>query len=45
VASGRHADQGDRRDAAIAITAGDASLAIFTAFVGKLGMKLEDVQA
>jgi hypothetical protein len=27
------------RDAAIAITAGDASLAIFTAFVGKLGMK------
>ena len=28
----------------IAITAGDASLAIFTAFLGKLGMKLEDVQ-
>jgi len=28
----------------IAITAGDASLAIFTAFMGKLGMKLEDVQ-
>jgi NitT/TauT family transport system substrate-binding protein len=27
----------------IAITAGDASLAIFTAFMGKLGMKLEDV--
>jgi NitT/TauT family transport system substrate-binding protein len=28
----------------IAITSGDASLAIFTAFMGKLGMKLEDVQ-
>ena len=28
----------------IAITAGDASLAIFTAFMGKLGMKLEDVK-
>ena len=28
----------------IAITAGDASLAIFTAFMGKLGMKVEDVQ-
>lgn len=28
----------------IAITAGDASLTIFTAFMGKLGMKLEDVQ-
>jgi NitT/TauT family transport system substrate-binding protein len=28
----------------IAITAGDASLAIFTAFMGKLNMKLEDVQ-
>jgi ABC-type nitrate/sulfonate/bicarbonate transport system substrate-binding protein len=28
----------------IAITAGDASLAIFTAFMGKLGMKLDDVQ-
>jgi NitT/TauT family transport system substrate-binding protein len=28
----------------IAITAGDASPAIFTAFIGKLGMKLEDVQ-
>src|SRR3954453_2160423 len=28
----------------IAITAGDASLAIFTAFLGKLGMKVEDVQ-
>ena len=27
----------------IAITAGDASLAIFTAFMGKLGMKVEDV--
>src|SRR6476659_1235690 len=27
----------------IAITAGDASLAIFTAFMGKLNMKLEDV--
>jgi NitT/TauT family transport system substrate-binding protein len=27
----------------IAITAGDASLAIFTAFMGKLGMKLDDV--
>jgi NitT/TauT family transport system substrate-binding protein len=27
----------------IAITAGDASLAIFTAFMGKIGMKLEDV--
>ena len=28
----------------IAVTAGDASLAIFTAFMGKLGMKVEDVQ-
>src|SRR2546427_9283517 len=28
----------------IAITAGKASLAIFSAFMGKLGMKLEDVQ-
>ena len=28
----------------IAITAGDASLSIFTAFMGKLGMKVEDVQ-
>ena len=28
----------------IAITQGDASLAIFTAFLGKEGMKLEDVQ-
>src|SRR4051812_32500363 len=28
----------------IAITSGDASLAIFTAFMGKLGMKVEDVQ-
>jgi len=28
----------------IAITAGDASLAIFTAFMGKIGMKVEDVQ-
>jgi len=28
----------------IAITAGDASLAIFTAFMGKLGMTVEDVQ-
>src|SRR5438046_8460172 len=28
----------------IAITAGDASLAIFTAFMGTLGMKLEDGQ-
>jgi NitT/TauT family transport system substrate-binding protein len=28
----------------IAITAGDASLAIFTAFMGKLNMKLSDVQ-
>jgi NitT/TauT family transport system substrate-binding protein len=28
----------------VAITAGDASLAIFTAFMGKLGMKLDDVQ-
>src|SRR5437016_1119597 len=28
----------------IAITAGDASLAIFTAFMGKLGMQLEDVK-
>ncbi len=28
----------------IAITAGDARLAIFTAFMGKLGMKVEDVQ-
>lgn len=28
----------------VAITAGDASLAIFTAFMGKLGMKVDDVQ-
>jgi NitT/TauT family transport system substrate-binding protein len=28
----------------IAITAGDASLAIFTAFMGKLNMKVDDVQ-
>lgn len=28
----------------IAITAGDASLAIFTAFMGRSGMKVEDVQ-
>jgi NitT/TauT family transport system substrate-binding protein len=28
----------------IAITAGDASLAIFTAFMGKIGMKVEDVK-
>jgi NitT/TauT family transport system substrate-binding protein len=28
----------------IAITAGDASLAIFTAFMGKLGMNVEDVK-
>lgn len=28
----------------IAMTAGDASLTIFTAFMGKLGMKVEDVQ-
>ncbi len=28
----------------IALTAGDASLTIFTAFMGKVGMKLEDVQ-
>src|SRR5882724_1829250 len=28
----------------IAITAGDASLAIFTAFMGKLGMKVDDVK-
>jgi NitT/TauT family transport system substrate-binding protein len=32
------------KDSRIAITAGDASLAIFTAFMGKLGMKVEDVQ-
>src|SRR5256885_836234 len=32
------------RGSRIAITAGDASLAIFTPFMGKLGMKLEDVQ-
>ena len=28
----------------IALTAGDASLTIFTAFMGKVGMKLDDVQ-
>ena len=28
----------------IALTAGDASLTIFTAFLGKVGMKLDDVQ-
>ncbi len=32
------------KGARIAITAGDASLAIFTAFMGKLGMKVDDVQ-
>jgi NitT/TauT family transport system substrate-binding protein len=34
----------DIKGSRIAITAGDASLAIFTAFMGKLGMKVEDVQ-
>ena len=29
------------KDSRIAITAGDASLAIFTAFMGKLGMNVE----
>ena len=32
------------KDSRIAITAGDASLAIFTAFMGKLGMNVEDVK-
>src|ERR1700675_2323577 len=32
------------RDSRIAITAGDASLAIFTAFMGKLDMKVSDVK-
>ena len=34
----------DIKGSRIAMTAGDASLAIFTAFMGKLGMKMEDVQ-
>jgi NitT/TauT family transport system substrate-binding protein len=34
----------DIKGSRIAITAGDASLAIFTAFMGKLGMKVDDVQ-
>ena len=34
----------DVKGSRIAITAGDASLAIFTAFMGKLGMKVDDVQ-
>ena len=34
----------DIKGSKIAITAGDASLAIFTAFMGKEGMKVEDVQ-
>jgi NitT/TauT family transport system substrate-binding protein len=34
----------DIKGSKIAITAGDASLAIFTAFMGKSGMKVEDVQ-
>ncbi len=32
------------KDSRIAITAGDASLAIFTAFMGKLGMQVSDVK-
>ena len=32
------------KDSRIAITAGDASLAIFTAFMGKLDMKVSDVK-
>ena len=32
------------KDSRIAITAGDASLAIFTAFMGKLNMKVSDVK-
>jgi NitT/TauT family transport system substrate-binding protein len=35
---------GEIKGSRIAITAGDASLAIFTAFMGKLGMKVDDVQ-
>jgi NitT/TauT family transport system substrate-binding protein len=34
----------DIKDSRIAITAGDASLAIFTAFMGKLGMQVSDVK-
>ena len=34
----------DIKGSRIALTAGDASLTIFTAFMGKVGMKLEDVQ-
>ena len=34
----------DIKGSRIALTAGDASLTIFTAFMGKIGMKLEDVQ-
>jgi NitT/TauT family transport system substrate-binding protein len=40
----RPAKIADIKGSRIAITAGDASLAIFTAFMGKLGMKVEDVQ-
>src|ERR1043165_8234149 len=32
------------KDSRIAMTAGDASLAIFTAFMGKLGMSVDDVK-
>src|SRR6266436_5394755 len=35
---------GEIKGSRIAITAGDASLAIFTAFLGKLNMQLSDVQ-
>jgi NitT/TauT family transport system substrate-binding protein len=34
----------DIKGSRVAMTAGDASLTIFTAFMGKLGMKVEDVQ-
>ena len=34
----------DIKGSRIALTAGDASLTIFTAFMGKVGMKLDDVQ-
>ena len=42
--AGRPTKISEIKGSRIAITAGDASLAIFTAFMGKLGMKLEDVQ-
>ena len=43
-ASARPTKVSEIKGSRIAITAGDASLAIFTAFMGKIGMKVDDVQ-